>query len=82
MRLLNAITLQLEEFPDNAIPKYAILSHTWGRDEVLFQDIHQPELAAKKAGYRKIQFSARQAYEDGLDYLWVDTCCTIQSHHR
>jgi hypothetical protein len=27
MRLLNSATVKLEEFPDDRIPKYAILSH-------------------------------------------------------
>ncbi|KAK3214017.1 hypothetical protein GRF29_28g1768088 [Pseudopithomyces chartarum] len=29
MRLLNTATLEFEDFPENKIPKYAILSHTW-----------------------------------------------------
>lgn len=37
MRLINAETLELEEFV-GAAPPFAILSHTWGRDEVTFQD--------------------------------------------
>ncbi|TVY17528.1 Vegetative incompatibility protein HET-E-1, partial [Lachnellula arida] len=28
-----------------------------------------------KAGWRKIQFCAKQAAVDGLEYFWVDTCC-------
>lgn len=28
-----------------------------------------------KVGWRKIQFCAEQAKEDGLEYFWVDTCC-------
>jgi hypothetical protein len=36
----------------------------------------------RKEGYRKIRFCAQQAKRDGLDYFWVDTCCTIQTHHR
>ncbi|PMD15037.1 hypothetical protein NA56DRAFT_355959 [Hyaloscypha hepaticicola] len=39
MRLLNVFTGKLEEYFGSAIPKYAILSHTWGRDEVTFSDI-------------------------------------------
>jgi hypothetical protein len=78
MRLLNSKTRELEEFPDNAIPKYAILSHTWGEDEVSFQD-RQQGLAYVKAGYTKIKFSCAQAVQDGLDYVWVDTCCIDKS---
>jgi hypothetical protein len=41
MRLLNARTLQLEEFFNNprGIPDYAILSHTWGAEEVTLEDM-------------------------------------------
>jgi len=37
MKLINAITLQIEEFTGDP-PSYAILSHTWGEEEVLFTD--------------------------------------------
>ncbi|KAK1655484.1 heterokaryon incompatibility protein-domain-containing protein [Colletotrichum phormii] len=37
MRLINVDSLQLEEFFDDDMPEYAILSHTWERDEVTFQ---------------------------------------------
>ncbi|TLS25613.1 hypothetical protein PpBr36_07552 [Pyricularia pennisetigena] len=37
MRLINAGSLELEEFV-GAAPPFAILSHTWGRAEVAFQD--------------------------------------------
>ena len=39
MRLLNVQTLALEEFTPNSTPLYAILSHTWGEEEVLLRDI-------------------------------------------
>jgi hypothetical protein len=38
MRLLHTGTLLFEEFPRNS-PLYAILSHTWAKEEVLYQDI-------------------------------------------
>jgi hypothetical protein len=60
------------------VPAYAILSHTWGKEEVIFQDIQVGADMSKtvsKAGWRKIQFCAKQAAADGLGYFWVDTCC-------
>ncbi|KAK7456050.1 HET domain-containing protein [Colletotrichum acutatum] len=39
MRLINVNTLQLEEFFDDETSHYTILSHTWERDEVTFQDL-------------------------------------------
>ncbi|EAA33114.1 HET-domain-containing protein [Neurospora crassa] len=39
MRLLDVETLQLELFDDGPKCAYAILSHTWGQEEVSFQDM-------------------------------------------
>jgi len=40
MRLINTKSLDLEEFFEEDIPDYAILSHTWGEEEVSLQDYH------------------------------------------
>ncbi|KAL5371635.1 hypothetical protein DPSP01_014120 [Paraphaeosphaeria sporulosa] len=59
-------------------PAYAILSHTWGNEEVTLQDMEADADISKtvsKAGWAKIQFCADQAAADGLRYFWVDTCC-------
>ncbi|OJJ75241.1 hypothetical protein ASPBRDRAFT_193893 [Aspergillus brasiliensis CBS 101740] len=74
MRLLNANTRELEDFMSHDIPPYAILSHTWGNDEVSFQDM-QASTVTEKEGYAKIQQSCERALQDGLNYVWVDTCC-------
>ncbi|KAH7395241.1 vegetative incompatibility protein HET-E-1 [Phaeosphaeria sp. MPI-PUGE-AT-0046c] len=68
--------LTITSFDDNAIPPYAILSHTWGVDteEVTFADL------AKGNGYTKICFCGEQAQQDGLQYFWVDTCCIDKSN--
>lgn len=39
MRLLNTESLRLESFFGLPTPEYAILSHTWGEEEVLFDDV-------------------------------------------
>ncbi|KAI0191345.1 heterokaryon incompatibility protein-domain-containing protein [Astrocystis sublimbata] len=58
------------------IPPYAILSHTWGTDEVIFTDlVNRSDNLQQKAGYEKIRFCAEQARRDGLRHFWVDTCC-------
>ncbi|KAH8711814.1 hypothetical protein GQ44DRAFT_714235 [Phaeosphaeriaceae sp. PMI808] len=83
MRLIGCETYQLKEFFGDKIPNYAILSHIWGDDEVSFTDFTQNQTAAvNKNGYRKIEFTCQQALIDGIQYAWVDTCCTIQTHHR
>jgi hypothetical protein len=81
MRLIHAKTLQLQEFPGNAIPPYTIFSHTWGKEEVSFEEM-QSGLGREKKGFKKIQYCCEQALKDGYEYAWVDTCCTIQTHHR
>lgn len=73
MWLLNTDTLRLHEFPSDP-PPYAILSHTWGREEVIFHDIGIAG-TEKKCGYDKIRRFCAQAKRDGLEYAWIDTCC-------
>jgi hypothetical protein len=85
MRLLdfkNHDELSLTEFIGDNIPRYAILSHTWGPDneELTFKDL--AEGAGKsKAGYSKIRFCGEQAASDGLQHFWVDTCCIDKSNN-
>ena len=69
-----------KNFSDH-IPKYAILSHTWGADaeEVNFRDLIDGT-GKSKDGYRKIQFCGEQASRDGLQYFWVDICCIDKSN--
>ncbi|PTB50854.1 hypothetical protein M431DRAFT_540773 [Trichoderma harzianum CBS 226.95] len=74
MRLINTRTLKLQQFHGKP-PPYAILSHTWGHEEVSFQDFQSPDLREKLAGFSKIRSTCKKAYSHGLDYAWVDTCC-------
>ncbi len=76
MRLLNARSYEFEEFFDNQVPAYAILSHTWRDKEVLFKDF-QPALTVprNKPGWAKIQNTCTTALCDGLRWVWIDTCC-------
>ncbi|KAK6703642.1 hypothetical protein SNK04_013572 [Fusarium graminearum] len=74
MRLVNTNNLQLEFFTDDVVPDYAILSHTWEQEEVLFHDIGQ-ESANLKKGYAKLKNCCHVAKENGFDYIWDDTCC-------
>lgn len=39
MRLLHATTLEFKIFHDDQIPPYLILSHTWGSEEVSYQEM-------------------------------------------
>ncbi|KAK1621846.1 HET domain-containing protein [Colletotrichum phormii] len=73
MRLLETTMLELSEFVEGHIPEYAILSHTWGDEEVLFRDLEKGPSA--KAGWTKIQSACRVARERGHSWIWIDTCC-------
>ncbi|QIW97938.1 hypothetical protein AMS68_003456 [Peltaster fructicola] len=74
MRLINVHNRRLHEFYDAETPDYAILSHTWGDDEVTFDDLSNNR-GQDKTAYRKIRFLCNQALEDALDWAWLDTCC-------
>ena len=77
MWLLNTSTLRLERFPgESKKPKYAILSHRWGKDEdeASFQDVNNGN-HLRKRGWKKITSACGVARENGHKYLWADTCC-------
>ncbi|KAI3012708.1 hypothetical protein CBS147346_449 [Aspergillus niger] len=81
MRLLSArrpatgnLNIELEEFPDVPSEQYAILSHTWEREEVSLNDLNSG-LAENKQGFQKIKNCCAKALDDGFRYTWIDTCC-------
>lgn len=78
MRLINVETLRLETFvKEDKIPRYAILSHTWGADdeEISFEDIQRRNMKKPGNGIKKLRGCCKQAMKDGLAYAWIDTCC-------
>ncbi|KAF2682033.1 HET-domain-containing protein [Lentithecium fluviatile CBS 122367] len=82
MRLLyfdSSGRLSSTDFSQKEIPPYAILSHTWGDAEFLFEDLAN-NTGKSKAGYKKIMFCGEQAASDQLHYFWVDTCCIDKSN--
>lgn len=74
MYLLNTSFLQLHYFQriDNA--NYTILSHTWGEEEVSFEQLQSGNYR-HLAGYRKIKAACDLASKDGWGWVWIDTCC-------
>ena len=80
LRLEGDEGFSLVEFVGKNIPRYAVLSHTWGTDdeEVTFKDLVDG-VGKSKVGYSKIRFCGRQAANDGLQFCWVDTCCIDKS---
>jgi len=88
MRLIDTTTLRLHEFFGDDIPSYAILSHTWGKEETSFQewqaisaDSKEEEDCRKafeksaKKGILKILGACKEAKSYGFNWLWADTNC-------
>ncbi|KAL6411819.1 HET domain-containing protein [Ilyonectria robusta] len=75
MKLIDVHSYAIVEFPDHRAARYATLSHTWGDEEVTFQDMRELWVARQKKGWSKIQSSCQRALADGLDWIWIDTCC-------
>ncbi|CAM1501976.1 Fc.00g039600.m01.CDS01 [Cosmosporella sp. VM-42] len=83
MRLLNVRSMRLE-IHETRRDFYAILSHTWGHDEVLYTDIEDPkrqkELRRKNTpGWQKIVGTCDLASKLGITHVWIDTCCIDKS---
>jgi hypothetical protein len=76
MWLINVDTRELEEFMGDRIPEYAILSHTWGEEEVTFQDV-RTRSAEYKAAWVKVNSCCGRAKLDGFQYCWIDTCWQV-----
>ncbi|KAH6627473.1 hypothetical protein F5144DRAFT_593683 [Chaetomium tenue] len=68
MRLLNTATLEVEDgFFEKNTPPYAILSHRWGDEEVILQDLSDRSAAIQKTGYRKLEGTCRRALKEGFN---------------
>ncbi|KAL4727821.1 hypothetical protein ACLX1H_004510 [Fusarium chlamydosporum] len=77
-KLIESRYISFKEFYGD-LPAYAILSHTWESDqEVTFQECNKRRAMAK-TGYKKIIKTCELALGDGLEYVWVDTCCIDKS---
>ncbi|KAJ4317431.1 hypothetical protein N0V84_007337 [Fusarium piperis] len=78
MRLLEVNSRTLEDFTDETLVSYAILSHRWEDDEVSFQDLTHGT-APQRKGYQKIDNLCLLAKREGFSYVWIDTCCIDKS---
>jgi hypothetical protein len=74
MRLLNTTSLEIQEFKNDSIPRYAILSHTWDEVEVTIQDMKGAS-AIERKGYEKVKRCCSIARSHQYNYVWMDTCC-------
>jgi hypothetical protein len=80
MRLLNVETLELKLFTGSDIPDYAILSHTWGGEEITFEDLakepisNETATARQKKGFTKVQGACSLAKSHRYEWIWIDSC--------
>ncbi|RFU35522.1 hypothetical protein B7463_g826, partial [Scytalidium lignicola] len=74
MHLINTETFEIREFGGEDVPQYAVLSHTWGEEEVTLQDMRRANSEAKK-GYEKVKNFCSIAKADNFEFVWIDTCC-------
>lgn len=84
MRLINTSNGLLEEFFGIPAPEYAILSHTWGAEEVSYKEYKKlikksGDLGlvgdGQKAGLIKIKKCVQLAASQDMPFVWIDTCC-------
>ncbi|KAI0890102.1 HET-domain-containing protein [Annulohypoxylon maeteangense] len=78
MWLLNTKSTTLEFFNEAQVLNhpYAILSHVWGSEEVLWHELREDRTAVHdKAGWKKITRFCATAEKYGFAYAWIDTCC-------
>ena len=57
------------------------MAHTWGEEEVTFQDMEGTHPVTKK-GFEKIKRCCSIAIAHGFAYLWIDTCCIDKTSSR
>ena len=88
MWLLSTDRAELYSFPslDVIDGGYAILSHTWDKHEVTFQDLQRLRKRCKSSGENprdivspKIRNCCIAAERDGYRWVWIDTCCIDKS---
>lgn len=74
MWLVNTHTLHLEQVASPKEYEYAILSHRWEQDEIVFEDMKDLS-SSSKVGLKKIIACCELASSLNFRYVWVDTCC-------
>ncbi|KAI1429066.1 heterokaryon incompatibility protein-domain-containing protein [Xylaria sp. FL1777] len=84
MWLIDTSTLKLKFVTEAEKGSYVILSHTWGDDEVSFEQFRRSDPAwlddaRQQDGFSKIAKTCELAALKGFSYAWIDTCCIDKS---
>jgi hypothetical protein len=83
MRLLRTDLIELVELVGK--PPYAILSHTWDKEEVTHNDLRRLRqgIGQSRHGYMEIQSACAKAVEDGFQFivrlLCIETRCLLHN---
>ena len=75
MRLINTQTRSFEEFFDEELPTYHILSHRWSKDEITYKDYNKGRRTSSRGHRKVVDFCKFVHKRHGPSYVWVDTCC-------
>jgi len=73
LRLIHTTTLKLHDFLEHA-PKYAVLSHRWGAEELSYKDFRKGA-SRESEGHQKVLDLCKFARDRRLEWAWIDTCC-------
>jgi hypothetical protein len=70
LRILAEDRFSLEDYMEQYLLPYTVLSHTWEHDyeEVIFRDLEEG-VSKDKPGFWKFSFCARRADNDGLRFF-------------
>jgi hypothetical protein len=80
MRLIHTTNRELSEFFGSKIPGcYAILSHTWDDGQEVSYKQYTDGGYQYLRGHSKIDNACKLAAANGIDWIWVDTCCIDKS---
>ncbi|KAI4273292.1 MAG: hypothetical protein LQ337_004739 [Flavoplaca oasis] len=83
MRLLHVSTFELEDFVDEKCPRYVILSHTWGKEEITYQEILLEEtvqqLKSAKSCLLEQVINSDQQYKQGCLKI---AGCALRAHEE
>ncbi|KAI0859303.1 HET-domain-containing protein [Xylaria cubensis] len=56
--------------------RYAILSHVWETEELIFENVVDgSEHNTSETSRNKVYKACERAARDGHQYIWIDTCC-------
>ena len=75
MRLIHVDTMRLHEFlGEPSVPKYAVLSHTWGNQEISYLDLLYLTSDIPAAAGSIVQTLLRSPSRESLGYQKVEAC--------